>query len=211
MATGEERRLVLARRMIAEIRDRLSLEPAFELWDGSTVPANAPIGALRLFIADEGVVASLLRAPRLTTIIRLYAEGRLGVAGGSLFDLAEARPRGKLGRMVKSLDRLLVARTALAFLARPARPAGALPPVQPVAIDGHDLPSAFFETFLDAGTIPFLRSHPELEGALMRELEERISRDERAHIALNWILMRSEARSASFRRGMRFLGNLLVY
>lgn len=73
------------------------------------------------------------------------------------------------------------------------------------------LSTPVFETFLDAGTIPFLRRHPELEGALMSELEARISRDEHAHIALNWIVTRAIARESSFRRGLRFLGNPLVY
>ncbi|MEZ5840059.1 MAG: cyclopropane-fatty-acyl-phospholipid synthase family protein [Hyphomicrobiales bacterium] len=149
MANGDERRLDLARQMLAELRRRLSLTPAFELWDGSTVPAGAHHEDLRIRFADEGVIASLLRAPRLATVIRLHAEGRLVIAGGSLFDVAETRPRGKVGRLLKSIDRGLALRTALAFVFRPARPAGAAPAVELSGLKRHDLPSAFFELFLD--------------------------------------------------------------
>lgn len=67
-----------------------------------------------------------------------------------------------------------------------------------------------FETFLDAGTIPFLRAHPEVKGELFDALEARISRDERSHIALNWIVTRQLARTASARRALRWMANPLV-
>ncbi|MFO0612933.1 MAG: phosphatase PAP2 family protein [Polyangiaceae bacterium] len=52
-----------------------------------------------------------------------------------------------------------------------------------------------FETFLDAGTIPFLRTHPALRSEAFDELVRRICKDEAAHIGLNWILSRQAARS----------------
>lgn len=52
-----------------------------------------------------------------------------------------------------------------------------------------------FETFLDAGTIPFLKGHPDLRSGAFDELVRRICKDEAAHIGLNWILSRQAARS----------------
>lgn len=73
------------------------------------------------------------------------------------------------------------------------------------------LSTPVFETFLDAGTIPFLRTHPEIRGELFAELESRISRDERAHLALNWIVTRHLARTSSRRRGLRWLANPMIF
>lgn len=73
------------------------------------------------------------------------------------------------------------------------------------------LATPVFETFLDAGTIPFLRKHAEVKGPLFAALEERISRDEHAHLALNWIMTRELARGASLRRSLRWLANPMIY
>lgn len=61
-----------------------------------------------------------------------------------------------------------------------------------------------FETFLDAGTIPFLKGHPDLKSPAFDELVRRICKDEAAHIGLNWILSRQAARS---RVKLRYLLN----
>ncbi|UJR83378.1 phosphatase PAP2 family protein [Sandaracinus amylolyticus] len=73
------------------------------------------------------------------------------------------------------------------------------------------LSTPVFETFLDAGTIPFLRHHPEVKGALFDALEQRISRDEHAHLALNWIVSRHLARTSSPRRALRWLANPMIH
>lgn len=52
-----------------------------------------------------------------------------------------------------------------------------------------------FETFLDAGTIPFLRDHPALKSPAFDALIERICRDEASHLAVNWAVCREAARS----------------
>lgn len=52
-----------------------------------------------------------------------------------------------------------------------------------------------FETFLDAGTIPFLRRHPELAGEAFEQLIRNICRDESSHLAVNWNVARSAART----------------
>jgi hypothetical protein len=52
-----------------------------------------------------------------------------------------------------------------------------------------------FETFLDAGTIPFLQSHPALRSPAFDAFVERVCTDEAAHLALNWMVTRDLARS----------------
>ncbi len=73
------------------------------------------------------------------------------------------------------------------------------------------LSTPVFETFLDAGTIPFLRKHAEIEDELFHAFEARVTRDESAHLALNWIVSRHVAREASARRGLRYLLNPAIY
>jgi len=68
-----------------------------------------------------------------------------------------------------------------------------------------------FETFLDAGTIPFLQKHPALQSPAFDLFVEKICADEGAHLALNWLLSREIARSSSLKRGLRFLLNPNVY
>ena len=51
-----------------------------------------------------------------------------------------------------------------------------------------------FETFLDAGTIPFLRAHPALRSPGFDAFVERVCADEASHLALNWIVVRDLAR-----------------
>ena len=72
-----------------------------------------------------------------------------------------------------------------------------------------------FETFLDAGTIPFLRGHPALGGEAFEQLIRNICRDESSHLAVNWNVARSAAKtvkSMPFRSwgGLRFLLNPAV-
>ncbi len=68
------------------------------------------------------------------------------------------------------------------------------------------LSTPVFETFLDAGTIPFLRSHPQLASPAFDAFVERVNTDEAQHIALNWLLSRQAARTTP---GWRSLGLLL--
>lgn len=64
-----------------------------------------------------------------------------------------------------------------------------------------------FETFLDAGTIPFLQAHPALAGPAFDAFVERVGRDEAAHLATNWIVTREMARQYRGLRGLRLLAN----
>ncbi|MCB9751547.1 MAG: phosphatase PAP2 family protein [Myxococcales bacterium] len=68
-----------------------------------------------------------------------------------------------------------------------------------------------FETMLDAGTVPFLRDHPALESDWFRDFIQRITRDEAAHMAVNWALIREAGSRYGRLRGLRFLLNPSIY
>jgi len=68
-----------------------------------------------------------------------------------------------------------------------------------------------FETMLDAGTVPFLRTHPALKSEWFDELVRRLTRDEAAHLMLNWIVIREAAVRDRGWRGLRLLFNPSIY
>src|SRR5436305_4167678 len=92
---AREWRLETLRKWLAETHSRLAPQFGVRLWDGSLVPSDWSRDALAIVIGDEGVVASLLRAPRLTTLANLWAAKRLDIINGGIFDLVEKRPKGR--------------------------------------------------------------------------------------------------------------------
>jgi hypothetical protein len=83
----------------------MALQFGFRLWDGSLVPADWPRDALALAIADEGVVAALLRAPRVTTLANLWAAKRLDIVNGGIFDLVEKRPKVRTRELTRNVSK----------------------------------------------------------------------------------------------------------
>ena len=111
-----EKRLDSLKALLVDAHRRLRLEFGFRLWDGALVPSDWPSDALAIRIADEGAVASLVRAPRLPTLANLWAAKRLDIVNGDLFDLVAKRPKGRTRDLRKGLNKLAALRTALAFL-----------------------------------------------------------------------------------------------
>jgi hypothetical protein len=68
-----------------------------------------------------------------------------------------------------------------------------------------------FETMLDAGTVPFLRSHPALQSEWFDDFIKRITRDEAAHLAVNWMLIREAGQRHRGLSGLRLLLNPSIY
>jgi hypothetical protein len=64
-----------------------------------------------------------------------------------------------------------------------------------------------FETMLDAGTVPFLRDHPALESPWFGDFIRRLTRDEAAHMAVNWAVIREAGERFAGRAGLRLLLN----
>lgn len=156
-------RLDAFRKLLVHVREKLGLEPGFVLWDGSTVPDNLPGDALAIRIADEGVVAALMRKPNLATLCNLWVAARLDILNGTLFDMVAARPKVRTRDTRKALDRGLLFNTLRRFLFVPRGGPWPLENIgtqqKPAESDAaqnqeniqyhYDLSNAFYALFLD--------------------------------------------------------------
>ncbi|WP_112661850.1 class I SAM-dependent methyltransferase [Microvirga flavescens] len=161
--TGATARLEMFKDLLADAHRALDLSFGFELWDGSTVPQDLPTHAMRLVIARESVIASLLRRPTLDTAVNAHVAGLLDLKNGTIFDLATQRPRGKIGRQLRSINKLKALKTAFQFFKVPANMPRPLDRVKdnPAARDGrpetnksnvayhYDVSNEFYQLFLD--------------------------------------------------------------
>ena len=114
--TGPDARLARLKALLAEAHALLTLQFGFRLWDGTRVPENWPHDALALAIADEGAVAGLLRAPKLTSLANLWAAKRIDIVNGTIFDLVEKRPAGRTKTWLRALGRARILRALAPFL-----------------------------------------------------------------------------------------------
>lgn len=112
---SEDRLIASARTALAHLHEALELDFAFELWDGSRVPADAPANGLRLAFS-ETALTRLLRRPGLKSLIELYAAGDIDPRGGSIFDFAEKRPSLKGREIRRRLNKGLLLKSAVPLL-----------------------------------------------------------------------------------------------
>ena len=69
-----------------------------------TASASAPPTGRYLVVNDRGVVGRALRRPVFATLVELWVSKAIDVEDGSLFDIFERRPQGKLtGAKLRSL------------------------------------------------------------------------------------------------------------
>lgn len=116
MASHSETRLISAAREVLEhLHHALELQFAFELWDGSLVPANAPADGLRIALS-ETALTRLLRRPGIKTVIDLYSTAEIDPRGGSIFEFADKRPKVKGREVRKRLSKRLFLKNALPLL-----------------------------------------------------------------------------------------------
>jgi cyclopropane-fatty-acyl-phospholipid synthase len=164
MSGAAAKRLENFRRLLTDAHARMALQFGFQLWDGSTVPAGLPSDALMIRIADEGVVASLLRRPNLDTLANLWAAARLDIRNGTIFDMVARRPKARSRDILrgKTIDRGLAVATLTKFLLVPRGgpwPLEALPEPRPSSGDPeenkrniqftYDQSNRFYELFAD--------------------------------------------------------------
>jgi len=157
------RRLDRFKRVLAHVRELLSLDFGFVLWDGSTVPADLPLNALAFVIADEGVVAAMLRRPGADTFLNLWVTARIDIRNGTIFDFPAGQPKLRSKEIRSRLDKHLVLTAALSFLFVPRGgpwPLEAIPD-HAARRDGneetnkenihyhYDVSNAFYALFLD--------------------------------------------------------------
>ena len=94
MGKAEMKRLERLAALLGDAHRQMALGFGFRLWDGSRVPADWPADGLAIGIADEGAIASLLRAPRLSTLANLWAAKRLDIVNGDIFDSGRQAAKG---------------------------------------------------------------------------------------------------------------------
>src|SRR5215471_3403221 len=183
------KRLEALRRLLAHIRERLSFDVGFRLWDGSTVPPQLGASELAIAIADEGVVAALIRRPNIDTLLNLWVSGRLDISGGTFFDLVARRPKVSSKATLRALDKRLVLSTAAKFLLVPRGGPWPLEKVRgdKARADGseaanksnvqyhYDVSNAFYALFLDPEMVyscaHFVEPHNDLARAQHDKLD----------------------------------------
>jgi cyclopropane-fatty-acyl-phospholipid synthase len=158
------KRLASFKKMLAHAHERLKLDFGFALWDGSRVPENYPRDGLAIAIADEGVVAALMRRPNLHTLVNLMAAGRLEIRNGTIFDMVDRRPKGRTKEFLnwRKFDFGLALSMGLRFLfvprggpwplenIKPDKPSSGDPQENKENIHFHyDLSNKFYSLFLD--------------------------------------------------------------
>ncbi|MCZ4280996.1 cyclopropane-fatty-acyl-phospholipid synthase [Kiloniella laminariae] len=160
ISSGKNPVLDRVRRALTHVHEKLEPGFAFQLWDGSTIPATAAMEpGLRLAITDATAIPRLLRRPNLKTVIDLYLSGGLEIRGGSLFDLAAQRPQGKSKQLIRRLNKPLLLKSLLPLLFASGRKAGGkLAGEGSTAGAGskkadiayhYDVSNRFYELFLD--------------------------------------------------------------
>ncbi|CAN7681043.1 class I SAM-dependent methyltransferase [Bosea sp. LjRoot90] len=186
---SDDKRLEALRRLLTEAHRKLGLKLGFSLWDGSRVPVDWRADDLMIAIRDAGVVAALLRKPKLDTLLHLHVADRIAIENGSIFDLAAARPDGKVGRLARGISKPAVFEVVRRFIFAP----GTAPQVvehikgDEIARDGkpatnkaniahhYDVSNAFYRLFLDECMVYtcayFTEDHDDLERAQTDKLE----------------------------------------
>lgn len=110
------KRLDIIKRLLQQLHERLQLCFAIELWDGTTIPAGARSDALAIKLADEGVVAALMRRPNPETLSNLWVSSRLDIKNGTIFDIVESMPLVRTKQLHHIVDRSLLVQTAMRYL-----------------------------------------------------------------------------------------------
>ena len=158
------RRLDSFTRLLGHVRELLSLDFGFVLWDGATVPADLPANALAIVFADEGAVAAMLRRPSADTFLNLWVTARIDIRNGVIFDFLAHQPGLRTKEIRRRLDKRLALATALKFLFVPrggpwpleairdleARRAGGAEGDKENVHYHYDPSNAFYALFLDS-------------------------------------------------------------
>ncbi len=155
-------RLLRLRRLIEGLAPSLDLDIAIRLWDGEAVPlGRAWSGDLAVALRDPAAITRLMRSPRLTTLVELFAEGKLDIEGGTLLDLAARQGGGSSRGLLRKVNKLSAGMALLPFLFGPGtgggshaytgRQAGRAEERDDQAqVQFHyDLSNAFYALFLD--------------------------------------------------------------
>jgi cyclopropane-fatty-acyl-phospholipid synthase len=182
-------RLKSIRALLGNAHETLGLKLGFLLWDGSRVPAGWPEDGLMIQLADEGVIASIVRRPKPDTLIKLHVAGRIDLVNGTLFDLAASRPDVKVTRAIRGVSKLAVLDVVRRFWSADRGPPSVLDAVRgdEIARDGkpdtnkanvayhYDVSNEFYRLFLDAEMVYtcayFTEDHDDIDRAQRDKLD----------------------------------------
>jgi cyclopropane-fatty-acyl-phospholipid synthase len=109
-------RLKSLRKLLAHARELLELDIGFRLWDGSRVPEDLADDAFAIRLADENLIAALIRSPNAETLLNLWVAKRIDLVNGDMFDLVARRPKVRTRNIRKKLGKFLLFNTARKFL-----------------------------------------------------------------------------------------------
>lgn len=186
---SDHNRLEALRRLLTDAHQKLGLKLGFSLWDGSRVPSDWPADGLMIAIRDAGIVAALLRKPKLDTLLHLHVSDRIAIENGTIFDLAAARPDGKVGRLARGISRSAAFDVVRRFIFAPGQAPQAVQHIKgdEITRDGrpatnkaniahhYDVSNAFYKLFLDERMVYtcayFTEDHDDLERAQTDKLE----------------------------------------
>jgi cyclopropane-fatty-acyl-phospholipid synthase len=186
---SNDKRLAALRRLLTEAHEKLGLKLGFALWDGSRVPAGWPQDGLAIAIRDPGAVAALVRKPKLDTLLNLHVTDRIAIANGTIFDLAAARPDGKVGRLARGIPKAAVFDVLRRFVFAPGAAPQAVDHLKgdTIARDGqpstnkaniayhYDVSNDFYRLFLDEAMVYtcayFTEDHHDLDRAQRDKLD----------------------------------------
>lgn len=161
-----------------------------EFWDGSTILLGPTLRhpTLRLHLRDPGFLPSLLRRPRLDTLLKGYAIGAVDLSGGTFIDLAALRPSEKPKAVIRRMElmRLIRAALPLAFGKGMLPGSGFDGQGRPLALNAakanavdipfhYDLSNEFYQLFLDERMVYtcayFAEWHDNIERAQLDKID----------------------------------------
>lgn len=185
-----DKTLRASRELVRLIGEAFPLGIPVEFWDGSiTLLGPAPRHpTLRLHLRDAGFLPSLIRRPRLDTLLRGYASGAVDLSGGTFIDLAALRPSEKPKAVLKrvGLARLLKAALPVALGKGMAEGTGFDGQGRPLARTAakenaadipfhYDLSNEFYQLFLDVRMVYtcayFAEWHEDIDRAQADKIE----------------------------------------
>ena len=150
MTHPDTKTLKASHQLVRLLGEAFPLGIPVEFWDGSTVllgpePRHP---TLRLHLREPGFLPSLIRRPKLDTLLKGYASGAVDLSGGTFIDVAALRPSEKPKAVLKRIGVMKLVKSILpvAF----ARGMGASN-----GFDGQGRPLARATTKENAVDIPF--------------------------------------------------------
>lgn len=160
---SSDRQIAGAKRLLAHLGGILQADLAVRLWNGERMPlgpagADAPTIAIR----TPRAITRLIRRPRLTTLIELFAAGDIDFENASLLDIAAKRGAIRTKGLLRRIDKRLAIKALWPFaFGRAAQTrdhafGGAIATEERAGRDNkaliqfhYDLSNAFYALFLD--------------------------------------------------------------